>query len=119
MKSIQEHFARLLKAVRTEREEDRAQYNEKMMYSSFQERKDQGICWYPVVITKSALGTGERIVIHLEKTQQEQQKHVFQPGTSVSLFVNTGGKKLKSVAAVISQVRDNRMKIILNGDEEP
>lgn len=119
MNPIKDHFESLLTAVKTEREEDRAQYNEKMMYSSFQERKDQGICWYPVMISKSFLGTGERIVIQVEKTQQEQQKHVFQPGTSVSLFVNNGSKKLKSAAGVISQIRDSRMKIILNGEEEP
>lgn len=119
MNPIKEHFVQLLSAVKTEREEDRAQYNEKMMYSSFQERKDQGICWYPVMVSKSYLGTGERIVIQVEKTQQEQQKHVFQPGTSVSLFVNTGSKKIKSAAGVISQIRDSKMKIILNGEEEP
>ena len=119
MNPIKDHFESLLAAVKTEREEDRAQYNEKMMYSSFQERKDQGICWYPVTIAKNYLGTGERIVIQVEKTVQDQQKHVFQPGSSVSLFVNTGGKKLKSASGVISQIRDQKMKIILNGEEEP
>ena len=96
MNKITTHFEQLLKAVKTEREEDRAQYHEKMMHTTFQERKDQGICWYPVTITKNFLGTGERIVIQVEKTVQDQQKHVFQPGTSVSLFVNTGEKKVKN-----------------------
>ncbi|MEL7146785.1 MAG: AAA domain-containing protein, partial [Bacteroidota bacterium] len=119
MNKIKAHFEQLLLAVKKEREEDRAQYHEKMMYTTFQERKDQGICWYPVAITKNYLGTGERIVIQVEKTVQDQQKHVFQPGSSVSLFVNSGGKKLKNASGVISQIRDQKMKIILNGEEEP
>ena len=119
MNKIKAHFEQLLLAVKKEREEDRAQYHEKMMHTTFQERKDQGICWYPVAITKNYLGTGERIVIQVEKTVQDQQKHIFQAGSSVSLFVNTGGKKLKNVSGVISQIRDQKMKIVLNNEDEP
>jgi len=119
MTKLKEHFENLLAATKVEREEDRQQYQQKMMHTTFQERKERGICWYPVIIAKSYLGTGERIVLHIEKTIDDKQKHVFQAGSSVSLFVNTGSQKLPNASGVISQIRDGKMRIILNGDEEP
>ena len=112
MNSSKEHFENLLSAIKIEREEDRSQYQKKMMHTSFQERKEQGVCWYPITLTKSYLGTGERIVLHLEKTVQDKQRHVFQPGSSVSLFSNSGGQKLPSVSGVISFLRDGKMRIL-------
>ncbi len=119
MTELKEHFENLLSAIKTEREEDRQQYQQKMMHTTFQERKERGICWYPVLVAKNYLGTGERIVLHIEKTIDDKQRHVFQAGSSVSLFANTGGQKLPNVSGVISQLRDGKMRIILNGDTEP
>lgn len=115
---VKEHFKNLLRLIRIEREEDRNQYQQKMMYTSMQERKEAGICWYPVIVTRSQLGTGEKIVLHLEKTGDFEQRHVFQVGSSVSLFANNGDKQANS-SAVISFVREKKMKIVLNSDDEP
>ncbi len=115
---VKEHFKNLLQLIRQEREEDRNQYQQKMMYTSMQERKEEGICWYPVVVTRSQLGTGEKIVLHIEKTGDFEQRHVFQVGSSVSIFANNG-EKSSNASAVVSYIREKKMKIILNADEEP
>ena len=112
------HFKKLLELIKQERREDREQYQQKMMYTSLQERKEEGICWYPIVITRSYLGTGDKIVLHLEKTGDFDQRHVFQTGASVGLFSNQG-EKSPSASAVVSYVRDKKMKIVLNADDEP
>jgi superfamily I DNA and/or RNA helicase len=69
---------------------------------------------------RSYIGTGERNVIELERTNQLEQPHSFSSGKSVSLFSNASGKPEKQhINGVINYVRDNIMVITLNPDELP
>ncbi len=97
------------------------QYKEKILYTAIPEKKKTGVCWYPVVINSHHVGTGEKIVVEIEKTSDFDQPHTFQSGASVSFYANSGEKdKSKSaVTGVISFVRDKRMKIVLNEDDLP
>lgn len=76
--------------------------------------------WYPVRLAKEYIGTGERIIIEVERTNQKDQPHAFQSGKMVSVFSNASGKSEKQHQnGVINYVRDNLMVITLNGDDLP
>ncbi|MEQ8238428.1 MAG: AAA domain-containing protein [Cyclobacteriaceae bacterium] len=116
--AYQEHFRSLLNLIKKERAEDRKQYELKINHRSLEERKKDGVTWYPVIENKSYLGTGEKWVIKLERTTGTEKKHHFQAGASASLFLNKD-TVTQQVAGVVSQVNDRYMTLVLYKDEPP
>ncbi|WP_258105794.1 AAA domain-containing protein [Marinoscillum sp. MHG1-6] len=112
------HFQRLLNLIKKERQEDRKQYEEKIRNRSLQDRKKEGVTWYPVTLQKSYLGTGEKWVLQVERTTDLNQRHFFQPGSSVSLFLNDEKRKL-SASGIITRMNEHRMTFMLNAEDEP
>jgi len=111
------HFSKLHSLLRIEREEDRKQYLQKIQNRSIQDRKKEGVCWHPVMLNKSYLGLGEKWVFEVERTQGLGERHLFQSGASVSLFL--ASDKEYAVSGIISKLYENRMTIILNRDDPP
>lgn len=103
-----------------EREADLEQYRQKVLLTPLHRKTKEGICWYPVKLRKDYIGTGERIIIEVERTTELEQKHVFQSGKMVSVFSNSNQKPERDhVGGVINYVRDNQMIITLNSDDLP
>ncbi len=87
---------------------------------SLHQRVKEGVTWYPVRLLRDYIGTGERVMIEIERTNQLEQPHSFQSGKVVSLFTNASGKPEKQhVNGVINYVRENMMAVTLNGDDLP
>jgi ATP-dependent RNA/DNA helicase IGHMBP2 len=116
---IKQYLHSLLQLIKLEREEDMQQFQNKMLNTAIPDRKKEGITWYPVVMMGHHLGTGEKLVLEIEKTSDFAQKHSFQGGATISLFCNDGSKKLSQISGVASYVRDRKMKIVLNSDDLP
>lgn len=90
------------------------------MLTPLNKRTQEGVCWYPVRLKRHYIGTGERIIIEVERTTQIDQPHVFQSGKVVSLFSNAEGKPERDhTGGVVNYVRDNTMVITLNADDLP
>ena len=121
MTDTKAYFAQLTMLLKKEWAEDLRQYKEKIQHTAIADKKKSGVCWYPVVVNSHYVGTGEKIVLELEKTSDFDQPHSFQSGASVSFYVNSGEKDKgrNAVSGVISFVRDKRMRIVLNEDELP
>lgn len=113
-----EHFLNLLRLIKKEREEDRKQYEEKIGNRSLQDRKKEGVTWYPVMINKSYVGTGERWIFQVERTTDLTQRHHFQPGSSVNIFLNDEKKKL-SASGIVMRINEHKITFMLNADEPP
>ena len=113
-----EHFAHLLSLLKTERAEDRKQYESKIRNRSVHERRKDGVTWFPVTIDKSYLSTGERWVLQVTRTQGLAVRHMFQVGASVSLFLNEETIK-HSINGVVSRITEHSMRIVLNIDYPP
>ncbi|MEQ8473671.1 MAG: AAA domain-containing protein [Marinoscillum sp.] len=113
-----EHFLHLLQLLKKERIEDRKQYENKIRNRSLEDRRKEGVTWYPVIVDRSFLGTGEKWVLKVERTAQTDKRHFFQAGSSASLFLNDDRKKL-SASAIISKVSDKYMTLVLNHDDPP
>src|SRR6185369_11196546 len=106
--------------LQLERQADLEQYRQKVLMRSLSQRVKEGVTWYPIRLLRDYIGTGERVMIEIEKTNSIDQPHSFQSGKVVSLFSNASGKPEKQhVNGVINYVRDNMMAITLNGDDLP
>src|ERR1041385_5017865 len=106
--------------LQLERQADLEQYRQKVLMRSLSQRVKEGVTWYPIRLLRDYIGTGERVMIEIEKTNSIDQPHSFQSGKVVSLFTNASGKPEKQhVNGVINYVRDNMMTITLNGDDLP
>lgn len=119
MKSTDE-LKRTLELIRMERVADLEYYRQKVLLRSLHQRTQEGTTWYPVSLKRDYIGTGERLVIEIERTNHVDQPHSFQSGKSVSVFCNASGKPEKEhVNGVVNFVRDNTMVITINGEELP
>jgi len=106
--------------LRLERQADLEYYRQKVLLRSLHQRTQEGTTWYPVRLKNDYIGTGERLVIEVERTNHLEQPHAFSAGKSVSVFSNASGKPEKEhTNGVINYVRDNTMVVTLQGDELP
>lgn len=109
-----------LELIKLERQADLEYYRQKVLLRSLHQRTQEGTTWYPVKLKRDYIGTGERLIIEIERTTHLDQPSAFQSGKSVSVFSNASGTPEKDhVNGVINYVRDNTMTITLNSDELP
>lgn len=118
--TTQEQLLRTFELIKLERQADLEYYRQKVLLRSLHQRTQEGTTWYPVKLKRFYIGTGERLIIEVERTTHVEQPHAFQSGKSVSVFSNASGSPEKEHAnGVINYVRDNTMVITLNGDDLP
>jgi len=120
MSNIAEELEKSLKLLKQEWEEDLQQFKKKFLYTSIADKKEEGICWYPVQLKKSKVGYGERWIVDLERLDTKQS-HLFQSGKSVSIFSNLQqhiSPELR-VNGVINQVKKDTMTVTLQVEELP
>jgi superfamily I DNA and/or RNA helicase len=103
-----------------ERQADLEYYRQKVLLRSLHQRTQEGTTWYPVKLKRDYIGTGERLILEVERTTHLEEPHAFQSGKSVSVFSNASGNPERDhVNAVVNYVKDNVMVITLNADEIP
>ncbi|WPP52362.1 AAA domain-containing protein [Catalinimonas niigatensis] len=120
MAKSSEELRKVYDLLKLEKEADLEYYRQKVLNASLEQRKKEGLCWYPVTLTSQKYSMGEKLIIKLNRTTEINRPHVFQSGKIVSLFANTHDKKQPlSVSGVVNEVRNNQMTITLNVDELP
>lgn len=118
--STRDQLQSTLELIKLERQADLDFYRQKVLLRSLHQRTKEGTTWYPVRLKRDYIGTGERLMIEIERTTHLDQPHAFQSGKSVSVFSNGAGKPERDhVNGVINYVRDNNMVITLNAEELP
>lgn len=118
MTTGQEQISKLIDLLKMEKDEDYAQYQRKMLNTSIDQRRKKGVTWYPVALANRFISTGERYTIELERNSHQDQNHAFQVGAIASIFTGHGDDA-ETVSGVISYVRDNKMRLVLNSDQMP
>ncbi|OEJ99630.1 IGHMBP2 family helicase [Roseivirga misakiensis] len=118
MTQAQETLKDLSILLKLEKEEDYAQYERKVLHTSVDERRKQGVTWYPIQITNKYISTGERFTLELDRTTHQDRHHAFQVGAVVSVFSGLD-VDADTLPAVVSYVRKDRMKVVLNTDDLP
>lgn len=115
-----EQLQKTFELIKLERQADLEYYRQKVLLRSIHERTKEGTTWYPLRFNRDYIGTGERLIIEVERTNHLDQPHAFQSGKSVSVFSNASGKpEREHVNGVVNYVRDNVMSITLNSDDVP
>jgi ATP-dependent RNA/DNA helicase IGHMBP2 len=118
--SIHNQLHKTWELLKMERQADLEQYRQKVLLVPLHRKTKEGKCWYPVTLKRDYIGTGERLIIEVERTNHLDQPHVFQSGKMVSVFSNAKGSPDKHyIGGVINYVRDNLMVITVNGDDLP
>ncbi len=116
----QQQLEKTLELIKLERQADLEQYRQKVLMRSLTQRTKDGVTWYPVRLNKEYIGTGERIIVELERHHNLDQPHSFSSGKLVSVFCNASGKPEKEhVNGVVNYVRENVVVVTLNGDDLP
>lgn len=118
--TVQEQLYKTLELLRIERQADLEQYRQKVLLVPLSRKTKEGKCWYPVKLRRHYIGTGERLIVEVERTHHLDQPHVFSSGKVVSIFSNAANTPEKHyTGGVINYVRDNTMVITLNTDDLP
>lgn len=120
MANIQEELKLIKKLLKTEWKEDLEQYKRKTFGRSLAERKADGICWYPVTVTKTKTGLADKLLLEVTHIDPPSS-HGFQSGKSVSLFSNThdNDSSRDRVSGVVNYVRGNRLMMTLGVENAP
>ncbi|HSI75844.1 MAG TPA: AAA domain-containing protein, partial [Lunatimonas sp.] len=120
MTNIQEELKLIKKLLRTEWKEDLEQYKRKTFGRSLAERKADGICWYPVSVSKTKTGLADKLLVEVTHADPPSS-HGFQSGKSVSLFSNAqeNDSSKDRVSGVVNYVRGNRLMMTLGLEHAP
>lgn len=120
MRDILGELKRGLATLKIEWQEDLAQYKKKFLHTSLAEKKKEGITWYPILLKKSKIGMGERLILEIERVDSSYPSS-FNSGKSVSFFTTAEGFQGSGnrVNGVINQVKQNIMFVTLQSDELP
>jgi ATP-dependent RNA/DNA helicase IGHMBP2 len=113
-----DYFKKLLDLLKTEREEDQAQYRKLTEQSSVSERRANGLTWYPIAIRGSEMSRGDYITVEVERTTHQDISHQLRTGMPAVFFGNHDPQKDR-VEGTISHQNGNRLKITLRTDELP
>lgn len=118
MSRIDQHITKLASLLKIEKEEDLHQYKIKMSDTSINERRRQGVCWYPLIIENTKFNAGERLVISIKRPEKFREPHLFSSGKLVSFF-SADGEHDNSVNGVVNHANQESMLVTLNSDDEP
>ena len=109
-----------LNLLRLEWQEDLAQYRKKFLNASVADKKKEGITWHPVLLKKTKIGMGERLIIEVERTDS-QYPSSFASGKSVSFFSTHEGYHGSEfrINGVVNQAKKDSLIVTLQTDEVP
>lgn len=112
------HFKKLQELLKIEHDEDLAQYQSFFLRNNVNYRKENGVTWYPVVISNVEIGLGEYLNVDIERTTNHNEPHRFSGGKIASLFSNTH-QDAKPINGTIKILNPNKIRLSLNIDELP
>src|SRR6476646_4567529 len=113
-----ERFKKLQQLLKIEREEDLAQYRSFFLRNNINYRKENGVTWYPVIISNVEIGLGEYLIIDIERTTNHNEPHRFSGGKIASLFSNTH-QDAKPINGTVKVLNPNKLRLTLTVDELP
>jgi ATP-dependent RNA/DNA helicase IGHMBP2 len=109
-----------LKLLKLEWQEDLAQYKKKFLNTSLADKKKEGITWHPILLKKTKIGMGERLIIEVERADIHYPSS-FSSGKSVSFFSTLEGYQGSEfrVNGVVNQAKKDSLIVTLQADEVP
>ena len=81
-------------------------------------RKQNGVTWYPIVISNIEIGLGEYLNIDVERTTNHNEPHQFSGGKIASLFSNNH-QDVTPLNGTIKVINQNKLRLSLSVDDLP
>jgi superfamily I DNA and/or RNA helicase len=113
-----QHLEQLRQLLKIERDEDFKQYKEHFSKNNISYRKQNGVTWYPIVITNIEIGLGEYLIIDVERTTNQNEPHQFSGGKIASLFSNTH-PDANPINGTVKVIHQNKLRLSLTIDDLP
>lgn len=115
---MEDYFKNLSELLTLEKAEDQLQYNAIFEHRGAQERRAEGLTWYPVAIRGNEVLRADYLSIELERTTHQDLPHAFRTGNPVFFFSNHNAKQDR-IAGTVSYQSGNRVRIVIKQDELP
>lgn len=112
------HLKNLLNALENEKQEDWKQFRNLFQHQTIDQRRTNGVTWYPIQIVSTEHYLGDSILVEIENKGKTIENHSFSSGKNIELFRNQADDT-QSINATIKIVRGQRMKLIFPADELP
>ena len=113
-----DYFKRLQQLLSKEKEEDRLSFKLLTETVPVQQRRENGLTWFPIAIKDTEIGRGDYLTVEVERTTHQDIIHNLRFGMSAALFSNHS-PKADRVEGTISYISGNKLKISLRTDELP
>lgn len=113
-----QRLEQLRELLKIERDEDFKQYKEHFSKNNINYRKQNGVTWYPIVITNVEIGLGEYLIIDVERTTNHNEPHQFSGGKIAALFSNTH-QNATPINGTIKVIHQNKLRLSLTVDDLP
>lgn len=114
-----DELGKLASLLRIEQREDYALHDAWLKQSSIQERKRNGITWFPLRIVETGYGIGSYPFVVVERNPGDKLDHKFQSAAPVSIFSAAAGNENYTLTGTVGYVDDQRMKISFFADDLP
>ena len=114
-----EEIAQLRVLLKLEQEHGLKQYNDALNNQSVEERKRNGVTWYPIDIAETGYGLGDYPWIIVERGTAKGHSGRFRGGSMVEFFRNAPGEDPVSCRGTVHWADQQRMKITLFNNELP
>lgn len=115
--NAQDEIQLQLDLLKIERDEEKALWERVMQSGSLQNRREQGLCWFPLRIVETGYGLGDYPFVVIERTKSKETPHQFQGGKLAEIFSDSDEDE--KISGTIQYVSENTLKLILNADEHP
>ena len=113
-----DYFRNLAKLLNLEKEEDKRSFTSIIKNLSTNQRRENGLTWFPIAIKGTEIGRGDYLTIEVDRTSFFDILHQFRFGMRVALFSNHDAA-MDRIEGTISHISGNTMKIALREDELP
>jgi ATP-dependent RNA/DNA helicase IGHMBP2 len=113
-----ERLLLLRRLLKVERDEDFEQYRKHFSRNNINHRRENGLTWYPVVISNVEIGLGEYLSIDIERTTHQNEPHLFTGGKLAAVFSNAQ-PDAEPLNGTIKVLGANKIRLLLTLDELP
>ncbi|MGZ8545359.1 MAG: AAA domain-containing protein, partial [Flavisolibacter sp.] len=113
-----EYFRKLHDLLKLEKEADRKAFEMLTSTLSIQDRRENGMTWYPIAIKGTETGRGDYLTVEIERTTHADILHQLRFGMTAALFSNHDAKQDR-IEGTITHISGNRLKLSLRTDELP
>ncbi len=113
-----DRLSQLRQLLKIERDEDFEQYKAHFSRNNINYRKQNGVTWYPIVISNIEIGLGEYLNIDVERTTNHNEPHQFSGGKIASLFSNNH-QDATPLNGTIKVINQNKLRLSLSVDDLP